>query len=538
MSPPAAPRDRTGEGSETGAPELRRRWFAEAAREVQLTRALLLRGIGFIYLIGFAILVRQGIPLLGAHGLMPIERFLDRLRESSDNASAAFWAAPSLFWIDASDPTLLTVAWLGAAGGLAVALGFGNTALMLGLWVAYGSFVHVGQTFYGYGWEMLLLESGFLAVFLAPLWPWRSPVGRRARPSAPAVPRSVPSLPVIWLYRWLLFRLMLGAGLIKLRGDACWRDLTCLVYHYETQPNPHPLSWLWHQAPPWFQGIGVLVNHFTEVVVPFGLFGPRRLRIGAGVCTALFQTMLILSGNLSFLNWLTLVLTFACFDDAFWQKLLPARWVGRGVDRAARPLGRAGRGISLAVSMLVACLSIEPVANMLSPHQQMNAGFDPLHLVNTYGAFGSVSRVRHEVVLEGARASEGQSVAELVWRQYELPCKPGDPERAPCWVTPYHYRLDWQMWFAGLSRAERQPWIFNLVYELLEGDRGVLGLFSHNPFPDAPPTYVRASLYEYHFTHFGERGWWRRSRVGDYLPPLARDDPRLLEVLNQLGWYP
>jgi lipase maturation factor len=524
--------------SDAADPGLRRRWFAEAAREVQLTRALLLRGVGFIYLIGFAILIRQGLPLLGAHGLMPIERYLEQLTENADGASAAFWAAPSLFWVNACDGVLLLVAWLGAAAALAVTLGFGNTVLMLWLWIAYGSFVHVGQTFYGYGWEMLLLESGFLAVFLSPTWPWRWPGGLRPGRDGGAVQGSVPSLPVIWLYRWLLFRLMLGAGLIKLRGDACWRDLTCLVYHYETQPNPHPLSWLWHQAPPWFHAFGVLVNHFTEVVVPFGLFGPRRVRIGAGVCTALFQLTLILSGNLSFLNWLTLVLTFACFDDAVWRRVLPARWVERVVDGSAPPLGRAARGASIAVSVLVAWLSIEPVANMLSPRQQMNAGFDPLHLVNTYGAFGSVSRVRHEVVLEGARASEGQSEDELDWREYELPCKPGNPERAPCWVTPYHYRLDWQMWFAGLSRAERQPWIFNLVYKLLEGDRDVLGLFSHNPFPDAPPTVIRASLYEYHFTHFGERGWWRRSRVGTYLPALGRDDPRLLEVLNQLGWYP
>jgi hypothetical protein len=416
-------------------------------------------------------------------------------------------------------------------------LGFGNTALMLGLWIVYGSFVHVGQTFYGYGWEMLLLEAGFLAVFLAPVWPWRWPAGLRAKVPRGA-PRSVPSLPVIWLYRWLLFRLMLGAGLIKLRGDVCWRDLTCLVYHYETQPNPHPLSWLWHQAPTWVQSGGVLVNHFVEVVVPFGLFGPRRLRTIAGACTALFQITLILSGNLSFLNWLTLVITLACFDDAFWRRLLPAGWVMRTVEPAAAPLGRVARAVSVGLVVLVAWLSIEPVANMLSPRQQMNAGYDPLHLVNTYGAFGSVSRVRHEVVLEGARANRGEGSAELDWREYELPCKPGDPDRAPCWVTPYHYRLDWQMWFAGLSRAERQPWIFNLTYKLLEGDPDVLALFSYNPFPDAPPTYVRASLYEYHFTHWGERGWWTRSRVGSYLPPLARDDQRLLEVLNQLGWYP
>lgn len=512
---------------------LRRRWYAEAARDVQLTRAVLTSGLGFIYLVGFAILIQQGIPLLGEDGIMPMARFLARVRADSESASEAFWAVPSVFWLNASDAALLAVSWLGAALALLAMLGFANAPVMFLLWLFYGSFVHAGQTFYGYGWEMLLLEAGFLGIFLVP--PWK-PGGWLRR--AGSEPRRVPALPVIWLYRWLLFRVMFGAGLIKLRGDSCWRDLSCLVYHYETQPNPHPLSWLLHQAPPWFHALGVLANHFVEVVVPFGVFGPRRLRHWAGGFTVAFQLMLILSGNLSFLNWLTLVVALACFDDGVWRRLLPGRWARSASDVAAAPLTRVERGVSIALVGLVALLSINPVANMLSPRQLMNAGFDPLHLVNTYGAFGSVSRERHEVVLEGALAVAGASEGELVWREYEFPCKPGDPARRPCWVTPYHYRLDWQMWFAGLSRPERQPWIFNLVYKLLSGDRAVLSLLRSNPFPDAPPTYVRASLYRYEFTRFGESGWWRRQRLGTYVPALTRDDPRLLDVLERLGWAP
>jgi Lipase maturation factor len=511
---------------------LRWRWFAEAAENLQLTRFALLRGLGFIYLVGFLILIEQGLPLLGEHGLMPVARFLERVRQGSESGAGAFWAVPSLFWLNASDVSLLALAWLGGAAALAVTLGFANAPLLLLLWVLYGSFVHAGQAFYGYGWEMLLLESGFLAVFLAPPWAWAPPW--RSPPST----RRVPALPVIWLYRWLLFRLMFGAGLIKLRGDACWTNLTCLVYHYETQPNPHPLSWLLHQAPPWFHAGGVLVNHFVEVVVPFGLFGPRRLRHVAGAATAAFQVMLILSGNLSFLNWLTLVLTFACFEDGVWLRILPARVVRWARVDAAAPLTRIERGASLGLSLLIALLSVNPVANLLSARQRMNAGFDPLHLVNTYGAFGSVSRERHEVILEGAVAAAGKTEDELEWREYEFPCKPGDPEQPPCWVTPYHYRLDWQMWFAGLGNAQREPWILNLVYKLLSNDRPVLGLLRHNPFPAGPPTLVRASLYRYEFTHFGEHGWWHRTRLGPYLPALGRDDPRLLAALTRLGWPP
>jgi hypothetical protein len=170
----------------------------------------------------------------------------------------------------------------------------------------------------------------------------------------------------------------------------------------------------------------------------------------------------------------------------------------------------------------------------------MNAAFDPLHLVNTYGAFGSISRHRNEVVIEGTNDDptglDPVSEDALHWKEYEFPCKPGDPRRAPCWVTPYHYRLDWQMWFAGLSRAERQPWIFNLMYEVLIGDGPVLGLLASNPFPDRPPAYVRASLYRYEFTHFGEPGWWHRTRIGTYVPAVSRNDPRLLDLLENLGW--
>jgi len=517
--------------------DLRHRWFAEAARDVQLTRFALLRGLGFIYLVGFGILIAQGLPLLGESGLLPIGAYLARLRQASESASAAFWAAPSLFWLSSSDAMLTLLSWSGGLLALGVLLGLDSALVMLVLWALYGSFVHAGQIFYGYGWEMLLLEAGFLAVFLAPLRPrlaFRAQAGAERESPAPSA-RGVPPLLVIWLYRWLLFRLMLGAGLIKLRGDECWRDLTCLVYHYETQPNPHPLSWLWHQLPPWCHAAGVLANHVAELVLPFGVFGPRKLRHVAGAGMVLFQLALILSGNLSFLNWLTIVVALACFDDSLWPRLLPGSLVVALRDPNAAPLGRAARVVSLVLAALIGVLSIEPTLNLLSPRQRMNAGFDPLHLVNTYGAFGSVSRERHEVVLEGAIADVGAREDELMWKEYELPCKPGDVERAPCWITPYHYRLDWQMWFAALGRPERQAWLLSFVYQLLTGAEGARSLIVHDPFAGATPTWVRASYYRYELTRFGEPGWWRRTRLGLYLPALRRDDPRLRDALDRLG---
>jgi Lipase maturation factor len=349
----------------SGSPALRRHWFAEAARDVQLTRALLASGLGFIYLVGFAILVQQGLPLLGEHGIMPMARFLERVRAGSASGSEAFWAVPSLFWLSASDAVLQGVSCAGAVLALLVTVGFGNAPVMFALWALYGSFVHAGQTFYGYGWEMLLLESGFLGIFLVPPWrPLRTFTLWPGRALHPPEPLRVPSLPVIWLFRWLTFRVMFGAGLIKLRGDSCWTDLTCLVYHYETQPNPHPLSWLLHQAPPWFHAIGVLFNHFVEVVVPFGVFGPRRLRHWAGAFIVAFQVFLILSGNLSFLNWLTLVVALACFDDSFWRRWLPPPWLGWARDEGAAPQTRAERIVGLVLFGVIALLSINPVANL------------------------------------------------------------------------------------------------------------------------------------------------------------------------------
>ena len=391
------------------------------------------------------------------------------------------------------------------------------------LLAVYLSFVDVGQVFYGYGWELLLLETGFLAIFLAPAFRLRS------------FASSPPPVAVVWLLRWVLFRVMLGAGLIKLRGDPCWVHLTCLVDHYETQPNPGPLSWYFHAMPLWFHRGGALFNHFVELVVPWGYFGPRRIRRAAGALTILFQVILILSGNLSFLNWLTIVVAVSCFDDSLLEGLFSRKLRERVRDLAVGAVESVGRRRTIVgLVILILVLSVGPAFNLLSPSQTMNASFFPLPLVNTYGAFGSVEHERHEVVLEGTR--DDVLSGEARWLEYEFPCKPGDPRRRPCFVTPYHYRLDWQMWFAGLSDFRREPWILKLVYELLRGNPAVTSLLSKDPFAGEPPRYVRALLYRYRFTRDHREGWWVRERLGEYLRPLSADDPALREFLARRGW--
>lgn len=484
----------------------------------EVTRFLILRLLGILYAFAFAILVFQGPALLGSRGLLPAATFVERAT-AAFGLKGAFTRAPSLFFLlGAGDGTLAFFAWLGLGLSVAVALGLTNALAQLALWAIYLSFIHVGQVFYGYGWESLLVETGFLVVFLCP-----------ARTISPFPRTAVPRVP-LWLLRWLTFRVMLGAGLIKLRGDPCWRDLTCLVYHYETQPSPSPLSFLFHSLPVWALKGGVLYNHLAEVVAPFFVFGPRRARHAAGIVILAFQLLLVVSGNLSFFNWLTMVPALACFDDSLLRRVVPGRLAERLLRAKDRPPPLSARVATYAYGLIVAALSISPTMNLLSSRQAMNTSFDPLRLVSTYGAFGSVGRERFEVVIEGTSSPDpGPGAA---WKEYEFPCKPGDPARRPCVASPYHYRLDWQLWFASFRGYRSEPWIVNLSYKLLRGEPEIKTLLARDPFPDAPPRYLRATLYRYELLRLGEGpGWWRRTPVGEYLKPLSLSDPSLLRFL-------
>ncbi len=499
---------------------------AAAPRQYWLTRFVVLRWLGFLYFMAFLAAVRQLGPLIGHDGLLPADSFLQLLASHFRSSTEGFIQFPSLFWMGCSDGALLTVAWIGLGISLLVMFGYANALIMLALWVLYTSIVNVGQLWYSYGWEIQLLETGMLGVFLCPLLDGRP------------FPRRAPPVAVIWLYRWLIFRIMLGAGLIKLRGDACWRDLTCLYYHYETQPIPNPLSAWLHFRPHWFHRAGTLWNHFVELVVPWFGFGPRPVRHVAGVLLVTFQIFLIFSGNLSFLNWLTIVPCLACFDDSFWAWLLP-RWFGERARRAAveaRPCEPLVFTV-VVFTMIVALLSIAPITNLILPGQAMNRSFDPLHLVNTYGAFGTVGRERLEIIFEGTQSA---SLESATWREYEFPAKPGDPWRRPPLIAPYQPRLDWQIWFAAMAGPNDYPWTVHFVWKLLHNDRGTLSLLANNPFPDEPPRYIRAELYRYRFTRPDENDgtWWKRERVGSWLPPLNAEQPELRRFLEAQGWLP
>jgi hypothetical protein len=539
ISPDSAP-DRAGE--DDAGPfrsALASAWWQRILFEpaqYELTRFAVLRLLGFVYFVAFGSLALQVLPLYGAHGLAPIAIDLASLREQV--GASAYWRFPTLFWFGAftSDGALLAGAVAGTLLSLALLAGVTNGAVLVALWILYGSYVHGTRYFYWYGWEMQLLETGLLAVFMCP---WRS--------VQPLPAERVPVL-TIWLLKWVVFRVMVGSALIKLRGDPCWRDLTCLDYHFETQPNPNPLSPFFHFAPHVVHAAGVVFTHFVELVVPWFAFGTRRFRHTAGALLVFLQLTLIASGNLSFLNWLTIVPALACFDDTAYAFLLRlarpliARvrpgWAPTLATRAtSRPMAIA----AAVYGLLVAILSVPVVLNLLSSEQEMNASFEPLDLVNTYGAFGSVDRTRNELILEGSSAETPP--AEDGWREYELPCMPGNVKRRPCLVSPYQHRLDWQMWFVGNRVAqggpvEGDPWFVHFVWQLLSGEPSAKRLLAVDPFPGAPPRWIRGVLYRYQFAPLGNRdgAWWTRRRLRVVLRPFTREDPLLRAYGQAQGW--
>jgi hypothetical protein len=471
-----------------------------SAPEYWLGRLILERGTAVVYVFAFVAAARQFQALIGEHGLLPVPRYLAR---------HSFIRTPSVFHLHYSDRFFATVAWSGAAlaagmaAGLADVVPLGVTVLLwLLLWVGYLSIVNVGQTWYLFGWESLLLEMGFLAIFLGN-------------------DRIAPPVLAMWLARLLLFRLEFGAGLIKLRGDSCWRDLTCLYYHHETQPMPGPLSWYFHHLPKPLHRVEAAGNHFAQLVVPLGLFAPQPVAGIAGAIVVVTQLWLVASGNFAWLNWLTILLGCSAIDARSLAALLP---IPRQPALIEAPRWFAALVIVFAALTLM--LSYWPVRNMISRGQRMNMSFNPFHLINTYGAFGSIGRTRREVVIEGA--DEPAITEQTVWKEYEFKGKPGAVRRLPRQWAPYHLRLDWLMWFAAISPQYADSWLQPFMLRLLQNDAATLRLLRHSPFPDAPPRYVRAQLYRYRFTTAAElrrdHAWWHRTLEGVYLQPISMNE--------------
>ncbi len=481
--------------------------------EYRISSDLFLRLVGVCYLAAFVSLWIQVAGLIGSRGILPVGEFLDAVR--AQTGGARFDLLPTLCWLDTSDRFLNLLCGVGAAASLSVVAGFAPAWSLLSCWVLYLSLSVAGQVFLEFQWDSLLLETGLLAILLAP---------RGLRLS-----RAVagPSPTVLFLVRWLLFRLMFASGYAKLAsGDPAWRSLSALRYHYETQPLPPWTAWFAHQLPGWFQALSCAVMFGIELGVPFLIFAPRRLRLFAFGALVFLQIVIAGTGNYAFFNLLAIALAVTLLDDAaFAERWRRRKGDGAGIQeqgrhRWPRPIVVLLAGVVLLVSGAQMIAMLARPQSFPVPIVRVARVIAPFRSVNTYGLFSVMTTSRPEIRLEG-------SDDRRTWRPYAFRWKPGDPSRRPRFVAPHQPRLDWQMWFAALGSAEESPWLLRLVGRLLEGSPPVLGLLAENPFPDHPPRYIRALLDDYRFTDFAARrrtgAWWRREETGTYLPVISRE---------------
>ncbi len=477
-----------------------------------LTRLIFLKCLGLIYILAFASLLPQIVALIGAEGILPANNFLELLSEKF--AQKAPIVAPSLYWLAPNDGMLIGICVLGIFSAFLLILGLVPIAALVIAWVSYLSLVTIGQNFLAFQWDALLLEVGFLAIFFAP-----------ANTHHDRFRHKPPTLAILWLFRLLLFKLMFLSGLVKIMsGDAVWKNLTALNFHYQTQPLPHFLSWYAHHLPAWFQQTSCAAMFFIELVVPFLIFFPRKIRFVAAGCFVLLQSLIILTGNYGFFNILSLALCLLLLDDGVFPKALfqrnfetaiPTPWIG---TNWAKTTGVFLAGGLIALNVFIA-LRMAQIKPFLPPViNKTIALIQPFRVCNSYGLFAVMTKERREIVLEGSM--DGQT-----WAAYKLPYQPQDLNVAPKWVAPYQPRLDWQMWFAALGNYQQNPWLIRTAELIMKNDAKTLALFAHNPFPDTPPKFMRANIYRYQFTAPKVRketgNWWSRELLGLYFPPLS-----------------
>ena len=447
---------------------------------------LFLKILAAIYFIAFASLGVQVTGLIGERGILPVGRYLAAVQNMF--GVGGYRMMPTIFWMAHGDWFLRAVCWAGAVIALVLMAGRLERTALVALYILYLSLCTAGQDFMSFQWDMLLLEAGFLAVFLG----W--------------------SKVMVVLFRWLLFRLMFLSGVVKLTShDPAWRNLTALDYHWWTQPLPTPVAWYMHQLPAWFQRGSTAGVFFVELLVPFLIFAPRLWRFFGAFCILAFQSLIFLTGNYTFFNLLTMALCLFLFDDAALGRW---RWLRlRNV--------RVKPAVAIGLAVAIVLVSGVELWDMFEGEQSsLVSAISPFGIVNTYGLFAVMTTSRPEIIVEGS--NDG-----VTWLDYEFKFKPGDLRHAPRWVEPYQPRLDWQMWFAALGDWRGNPWFGNFMVRLLEGSPEVLGLLGKNPFPGAPPKYVRAIEYDYSFTDFATRratgDWWNRTPRGRYFPEVSRD---------------
>jgi predicted DCC family thiol-disulfide oxidoreductase YuxK len=465
---------------------------------------LFIRAIGLIYLTAFVSFGVQALGLIGSHGILPLSEFADAVR--SQLGSASYSRVPMVFWLDQSDFAIQVACWAGAALSLLLILDVIPRVSLFFLYALYLSLFYAGQEFMGFQWDLLLLEAGFLALLL-----------------------SIATKPGIWLLRWLLFRFMFLSGAVKLlSGDPTWANLSALSYYFQTEPLPTPLAWYVHHLPHAVLTAATVATLFIELILPFLIFFPRRLRFVAAFGIVLLQVVILLTGNYAFFNLLTMALCLVLFDDAALRRALPVR-ATRFVQYYVRDI-QPRKIVSSAVGafglliVFTGLVQLNAVVNSrISPFGAWILGeIAPLRIVNTYGLFAVMTTTLPEIIVEGS--DDG-----VQWREYGFKYKPGDVMRRPRWNAPHQPRLDWQMWFAALGTASENPWFSRFLQRLLENSPEVTALLGSNPFPRKPPRYVRALLYDYRYSTPEEKkatgAWWVRQPEGIYYPAITLRSP-------------
>jgi len=478
-----------------------------------VARRWFLRALGLIFLIAFVSLWVQIDGLIGSNGIIPVGEFLPAVRAQLGDRAVSI--LPTLCWFNSSDAFLHFLCGGGVVLSLLLIVGIAPALSLVALVVFYLSLAIAGQTFLSFQWDILLLETGFLSIFLAPwrLWPKRG--------TDPPISRAA-----LFLLKLVLFKLTIMSGVVKLTsGDDSWWDLTALDYHYWSQPLPTVIGWWADQSPEWFKRFSVAFCLVVEIIVPFFIWAPRRLRLLACGLLVFLQIMIAATGNYCFFNLLTIALCLLLIDDTIWR-----RQNATVIDRRYKYSDRLSIYAAAIVIVFTLPLNARLIYGAFKPEAEWSpmlgriyARAEASRIVNGYGLFRVMTKDRREIVVEG-------SADGIDWKPYEFKWKPGDVMRAPGWCAPHQPRLDWQMWFAALSSYQQNPWFVQTVISLLHGKPKVAALFERNPFPQSPPRYVRATFYRYRFTtteeHRQTGAWWKRQELGEYLPSVSLEDVR------------
>jgi predicted DCC family thiol-disulfide oxidoreductase YuxK len=482
-----------------------------------------LRALGAIYLIAFVSLWVQVDGLVGSDGMSPVHQFLSAVR--GQVGPDAYRLLPTLCWFNSSDGFLHFLCGSGVLCSLLLIFGIAPALLLVGLFVLYLSLTMAGQDFFSFQWDVLLLETSFLSMFFAPWRLW--PRGLLLWPGSPPLPTPQVSRVGLFLLKLLLFKLMLMSGVVKLTsGDDSWWNLTALDYHYWSQPLPTVFGWWADKSPEWFKHFSVAFCLVVEIIVPFFIWAPRRLRLIAAGLLIFLQLAIAITGNYCFFNLLTIALCLLLIDDSVVKRDRSARWNqsagGRALpERLCVYVGIFVITVTLPVNAWLIFSAFKPLSRPPLALASLYNRLESFRIVNGYGLFRLMTKDRGEIILEGS--SDG-----IDWLPYEFKWKPGDLKRAPGWCAPHQPRLDWQMWFAALGTPRENPWLVALIYRLLQGSHEVNGLLANNPFPDKPPRYIRATFYRYRFTTVDEfrhtGAWWKREELREYLPTVSLEE--------------